>query len=105
MRLERVSVPKSVTLTDVVCVSASQVASRVGDEIAILGLDDGVYYGLDPVGARIWELLQQPTPLSRVLATLVLEFEVDEGTAQSDLLVLVSDLLEKKLVELRPRTR
>lgn len=88
-------------LSDVVCASASQVSSRVGDEVAILDLDHSVYYGLDPVGARIWELLQEPRALQAVLATVLDEFEVDEATARQDLLALVDELLEKQLLELR----
>jgi hypothetical protein len=81
-------------------VSASQVASRVGDELAILDLDRSVYFGLDAVGARIWELLEKPTALGAVLKTLVTEFDVDEGTARDDLLALVDELVEKRLVML-----
>jgi len=79
-------------------VSANEVSSRVGDEAAILDLDNAVYYRLDPVGARIFELLAQPTPLHDVLATVLAEFEVDEDTARIDLLALVGDLLDKRLV-------
>jgi hypothetical protein len=85
-------------LTDIVCVSASQVASRVGEELAILDLDHSVYYGLDPVGTRIWELIQDPTALSAVLAAVVAEFEVDEATAKEDLLTLIDALVDKGLV-------
>jgi hypothetical protein len=99
---EQGNAARRATLDDVACVSNSQVSSRVGDEVAILDLDQSVYYGLDPVGARIWELLQQPTTLRAVLATVLAEFEVDDATARADLLALVDDLLERKLVELRP---
>lgn len=92
---------KGATLTDVVCVSANQMASRVGDEVAILDLDRSKYYGLDPVGARIWELMQTPVALSAVLDALVAEFDVDNTTARNDLLALVDELLETQLVELR----
>jgi hypothetical protein len=85
-------------LSSVVCASPNEVSSRVGDEAAILDLDSAVYYGLDPVGARIFELLQKPVPLGEVLATLVAEYEVDEPTARTDLLTLVEDLLDKRLV-------
>jgi hypothetical protein len=76
-------------------------ASRVGDEVAILDLDRSKYYGLDPVGARIWELMQTPVALSAVLDALVAEFDVDNTTARNDLLALVDELLETQLVELR----
>jgi hypothetical protein len=92
---------KAAALTDVVCVSQNQMASHVGDEVAILDLDRSLYYGLDPVGARIWELLQTPTQLSAVLAAVVTEFDVDDATARADLLALIDDMLDKKLVELR----
>jgi hypothetical protein len=97
-----VSNHQSASLDDTVCVSSSQVASRVGDEVAILDLDHSVYYGLDPVGARIWALLEQPARLDRVLAAIVAEFEVEAETARADLLELVDELLDKGLVERRP---
>jgi hypothetical protein len=90
---------KRASITDVVCVSANQMASRVGDEVAILDLDRSTYYGLDPVGARIWELMQTPVSLSAVLDVLVAEFDVDDATARNDLLALVDELLETQLVE------
>jgi hypothetical protein len=91
-------VGRALGLASVVCASPNEVSSRVGDEAAILDLDGAVYYGLDPVGARIFELLQRPRPLSEVLATVVAEYEVDEPTARTDLLALVEDLLDKRLV-------
>lgn len=94
------NVPHQLALSDIVCASPNQVASRVGDEVAILDLDGAVYYGLDPVGTRIWDLIQQPTPLTKVLSAVVSEFEVDEVTARVDLLALVTDLLSTRLVEL-----
>ena len=87
-------------LTAVICASSNEVSSRVGDEAAILDLDAGVYYGLDPVGARIFELLQQPTRLGDVVETLVDEYEIDEETAGRDLLDFVGDLRDRRLVVL-----
>jgi len=86
-----------VALNAVVCASPNQVSARVGDEVAILDLDMSVYYGLDPVAARIFELLQTPTPLDDVLATVLAEFEVDAPTARADLLAFVDDLIDRKL--------
>jgi len=72
----------------------------VGDEAAILDLDAGVYYALDPVGARIFELLQQPTRLGEVVSTLVDEYDIDVETAGRDLLAFVGDLHDRRLVVL-----
>jgi hypothetical protein len=90
------------SLSMVCCAGPNQVSSRVGDEVAILDQDRSVYFGLDPVGARIWELLQEPIELVRVLEAVLAEFEVDEVTARTDLLALADELLAQKLIEARP---
>ena len=91
---------QQVDLATRACASSNEVSSRVGDEAAILDLDAGVYYALDPVGARIFELLQQPARLGDVLSTLLAEYEIDEETARGDLLAFVGDLQDKRLVVL-----
>jgi hypothetical protein len=89
-------------MTTVVQVSANEVSTQVHDEAVILDLDTSVYFGLDPVGARIFEMLAQPTPLHDVLGAVVAEFDVDEDTARTDLLALVGQLLENRLVVVVP---
>jgi len=86
---------------DIVCAASNQVSSRVGDEVAVLGLDRAVYYGLNPVGARIWELVQQPIRLDAVASAVASEYEVDPETARRDLMELVERLLSEGLIELR----
>jgi hypothetical protein len=41
-------------------VTEQQITSQLGDESVILDLSDGIYYGLDPIGTRIWNLLESP---------------------------------------------
>jgi Coenzyme PQQ synthesis protein D (PqqD) len=55
-----------VSLESTVVAAAEQVSSEIGEEVAILDLKAGTYYGLDAVGARIWELIQEPVTASRI---------------------------------------
>ena len=71
---------------------------NVEGEAVLLGLDAGAYFGLDPVGTRIWELLAERQLLRDVLSGIVQEFEVDEPRAEADLLRLVRELAARKLV-------
>jgi hypothetical protein len=87
---------------DVVSAAPQQVSNRVGDEVAILSLDRGVYYGLNPVGARIWELIRTPTPVSALHAVILEEYDVDADRARQDLLEVLDRLLEAGLIERRP---
>ena len=70
----------------------------VGDEIVILDLQSGTYYGLDPVGTRFWLLLDELHDFDAVVARMEEEFEIDRETLERDLLELVGALREAKLL-------
>ena len=83
-----------------IVVSKEQVSSRLGDETAILGLKNGVYYGLNPVGARVWNLIQQPRTLVELQEILASEYVVEGPRLESDLRLLIGQLAEERLVEI-----
>lgn len=85
-----------------VAAARDQVSVEVDGEAVILNLADGVYYGLDPVGARVWGLMEQPCTVAELRDAVVAEWEVDAPTAERDLLVLLAELAERGLVEVRP---
>jgi len=88
-----------ITLTSRVRVSDAVVSRDLEGESVLLHLTSGVYFGLDPVGTRIWHLLNEPRGLPDVLDALVDEYEVARGQCERDLLRFVGQLREKALVE------
>jgi len=78
--------------------SDTQVSAELDQETVILSTRDGVYFGLDGVGTRVWALVQSPTTLGAIADALVAEFEVDETVALADLGALVADLEANGLV-------
>lgn len=89
------------SMNAIVTASSDQVSSKLGDEVVILNLRNGVYYGLDPVGARIWELIQEPRSVQEVCAVLLEEYEVTLEQCASDVLALLRDLEAQGLIEVR----
>lgn len=61
---------------------------------------DGIAYGLNPVGRRVWELIQQPVQVSAVRDTLLEEYAVEPERCTSELMDLLNDLLKQGLAEL-----
>ena len=90
------------TAHSVVAAARNQVSCDVGGESAILNLDNGVYYSLNPIGARVWKLIEQPRRVGEIRDVLLGEYDVEPGLCESDLFVLLSRLLEQGLIELRP---
>jgi hypothetical protein len=77
-------------------------ATRLGDDVVILGLRDSVYYGLNGVGARVWELVQTPCTRADLVRTIVSEYEVSAETAAADLDALLAELHARGLIAILP---
>lgn len=78
--------------------SPDAVSRVVAGEALIVDLVSGHYFGLDPVGTRVWELIPEKGTVGAVLAGILGEFEVGEAQARADLERLLAELLEKGLV-------
>ena len=78
-----------------------QVSARMGDEVSILNLWSGTYHGLGGIGARIWELVSQPTRLGDIEQVLLGEYDVTPEILRRDLDRLIRGLLERGLVEVQ----
>jgi hypothetical protein len=95
---------KTVPFSSSVVAAEGQVFSDLGNEVAILDLKSGTYYGLDAVGARIWGLIQEPRTVEEIHNTLISEYEVDPHRCKRDLIMLLQDLAEQELIEIRDGT-
>ena len=67
-------------------------------EAIILNLASGVYFGLDPVGTRMWQLIEQHGRLADVVTAMRDEYDAPNDTVERDLVALVSELMQKGLV-------
>ncbi len=81
-----------------VVASRDQVSCRLGAEAAILHCGSGVYYGLNPVGARVWALLQQPVIVQHLRETLLAEYDVEPARLERDLTNLLDRLAAEGLI-------
>ena len=91
----------SLTLDSSVVAAKEQVSSNLADEAVILGLKKGVYYGLNPVGATVWNLIQKPRRVDKIRDTLLKEYEIDAERCERDLMALLKELSSEGLVEIR----
>jgi hypothetical protein len=74
-------------------------ARRTGEEMVVLNLDNEQYYGLDEVGAHLWELMDGGSTFGDIVDSLLTEYEVDRQTLVTDLASILGDLQENGLVE------
>jgi hypothetical protein len=75
---------------------------QLDDELILLDLQSGRYFGLQAVGARAWELLATVGDTDAVFAALLAEYSVDTATLRHDLDELWQGLIEASLVVAGP---
>jgi hypothetical protein len=75
---------------------------QLDDETVLLELSTETYYGLDEVGTRVWQLLKDHRTIDPIVAALMAEYEVDEGTLRADVERLVGELAAVGLIQVKP---
>lgn len=70
----------------------------VDGEGVLLDLKRGLYYGLNQLGARIWQLLSKHKELNAVQERLLAEYEVNEEELSQDLSEFINFLKIAHLV-------
>ena len=76
----------------------TSVNQKVGDELVILNLESGHYFGLDEVGARMVELIGEHGEVDKVVACMVEEYDACSTQIKGDLEELLSELTKNNLI-------
>ncbi|ADQ66755.1 coenzyme pqq synthesis protein d (pqqd) [Halogeometricum borinquense DSM 11551] len=82
-----------------VVASADVVAADVGGERLLLNLDTGLYHGMNPVGTRIFELIDEPQTVEAVAAAIEEEYDIESEVAAADVREYVETLVDAGLAE------
>jgi hypothetical protein len=90
-----------ISMQSVVKVKKEGLWRSIDREIAILNLQNSIYYGLDPVGAYVWSLMQRPTSVRELRDAMLEKYEVDEQRCERELLDLLRMLRSEGLVEVQ----
>jgi hypothetical protein len=89
----------SVSMSDRVKAAPDVLFRLVGDEGVLLNLRTQRYLGLNPVGTRVWTILEQGATIQSAYDMLLQEYEVDPSKLRLDLDLFIGQLVEHELVE------
>lgn len=80
-------------------VSQKVLSSKIDEEVILMSFEADSYFGIDPVGSRIWELLsEKPASINELVVILVDEYEVDEETCRKQVQIFIDEMYIKKLI-------
>ena len=83
-----------------VTISPEVMSQEVSGETVLLDLQSESYFGLDEVGTRIWQLLQEQETLQGVYEVMLEEYDVAPDRLQADLEELMVQLSDSGLISL-----
>lgn len=80
-------------------VSKDQVSSNLGDEAVILDHQKGIYYGLNPTGAYVWNFIKKPKNFEEICTAVAKQYDIEAARAEQDVAKLLTDMIKQGLVE------
>jgi hypothetical protein len=86
--------------TDHFIISEEVLSQEVNGETVLLDLDGESYFGLNEVGTRIWQLLNERLNVGLVLDALDDEYDVGREQLETDVEELLESLLGSGLIKL-----
>lgn len=88
------------TLDTTVCQSEDQVSTEIDQEVVLMSIEKGAYFGLNKVLSRIWKIIEVPVTVSQICTILQNEYDVAEETCLQDVIEILSKMAEKDLITL-----
>jgi hypothetical protein len=79
-------------------IAGSVRASTSDDGLVLLDAAGGHIFAANPVGARIWQLLEQRCPCDEIARQLTVDYEVTLECAHADVVAFVEALRSRGLV-------
>jgi hypothetical protein len=76
------------------------IQSRIGDEVVMLDVESGYYFGLNSVASVIWDMMKEKIELNTLVENLMKEFDVDKATCELDTLELLEEMKGKKIIRI-----
>lgn len=74
--------------------------TELDDTVVMMDVEEGRYYELDPVGARVWDLIESGPRIAEVCEALVAEYDVSPETCRDDVAAFLGRLNHLGVVQI-----
>ena len=74
------------------------VQSKIGEEVVMLDMDSGFYFGLNSVASVIWGLLANEISFEALIDQLMAQFDVERSLCEADTKELLDQMVEKNII-------
>ncbi|WPZ37248.1 PqqD family protein (plasmid) [Thalassobaculum sp. OXR-137] len=72
--------------------------AELDGQVVLMSMEQGCYFGLDPVGGDIFQRLEQQKTVSALISELEDDYDAADGEINQDTMELLKILVDNKLV-------
>ena len=76
------------------------IQSKIGDEVVMMDIDSGFYFGLNSVASFIWGKLENEITFDDIISDLLGVYNVDRITCENETKIFLNQLLEKDIIKM-----
>ena len=84
--------------------SDALLSTSLGEDVVMMDVEQGAYYGLEAVAAHIWALTEQPLSVGSLCERLVTEYQISPEQCQQEVVAFLAELLNRHIVQIHTQT-
>lgn len=92
------------TLQSTISRSPDYVTNEIDGDLVMMSISEEAFFGLNAVGAAIWDFLAEPASIETIISHIVDHFEVSEQQCQADVLRFVDEMVNKKTLRINEQS-
>jgi len=89
------------TENSIVCKSDNLLEADINDSLALMSVDEGFYYGLNPMAKEIWGIIDEPIAVQKLIHELLNRFSVKEDICKEDTMLFLNELFSRKILKVK----
>jgi hypothetical protein len=89
------------TLNSIIQRDPTVAAAAAGQELIMVSVSSGYYYGLSDVARAIWDAIGRPKRISDLVDELTASYRIDSSSCEEQTLSFLQDLLDEGLLQVK----
>src|SRR5262245_62952277 len=98
------ALPPTLKLDSIVQRDPDVIAAEADQDLVMVSIANGAYYGVSDVAREIWEAIEQPKKVSDLIDDLTANYKVERSLCEQEILSFLQSLLTEHLLQVRDAT-
>src|SRR2546425_5110771 len=101
---EPMTFPQMLNLDCVVQRDPDVIAAEADQDLVMVSIANGLYYGVSDVAREIWEAIERPKKIADLIDDLAATYNIDRSTCEEETLSFLEHLLSEQLLQVKNGT-